>query len=174
MHDGPRILVLGTSGSGKSTLARAAAQRLGVGHIELDAAFHGPDWTPMDEGLFRQKVSAFTTEAAWVIDGNYGMVRDIILARATTVVWLDPPRWRVMWQVITRSAKRVIFQEKLWNDNRERLSAWLDPEHPIRWAWSTHHPRRRQFLKESEGDSRWLRLRTRREAADWLVRLADA
>lgn len=42
----PRILVVGTSGAGKSRLAGQLAAALGVPHVELDALYWGPDWTP--------------------------------------------------------------------------------------------------------------------------------
>lgn len=41
-----RVLVAGTSGSGKTTWASRIAHQLGVGHVEIDALYHGPNWTP--------------------------------------------------------------------------------------------------------------------------------
>jgi adenylate kinase family enzyme len=41
-----RVLVAGTSGSGKTTLATRIAGTLTVPHVEIDALFHGPAWTP--------------------------------------------------------------------------------------------------------------------------------
>ena len=51
-----RVLVAGTSGSGKSTLAARIADVLTVPHVEIDALFHGPDWTPRPS--FEQDVHA--------------------------------------------------------------------------------------------------------------------
>ncbi len=73
---------MGTSGAGKSTFARALAGRLAIPHIELDAIFHQPDWTPLPQDEFISRVDAATVGDAWVTDGNY---------RITT---LDGPVWQ--------------------------------------------------------------------------------
>ncbi len=31
---------------------------------------------------------------------------------------------------------RALTRRELWNGNRESFRNWLDPEHPIRWAWA--------------------------------------
>ncbi len=45
-----RVLVAGTSGAGKTTVARRVSVLLDIPHIEIDALFHGPGWTP--QGTF--------------------------------------------------------------------------------------------------------------------------
>jgi ABC-type dipeptide/oligopeptide/nickel transport system ATPase component len=52
-----RISVVGNSGSGKTTVAKALAARLGVPHVELDAIFHQPNWTPLPADEFRRRVA---------------------------------------------------------------------------------------------------------------------
>src|SRR5688572_8196393 len=101
--DGPRLLFLGTSGSGKTTTARAAAARLGLSHVEPDAIRHGPNWQETPDDEFRATVAGIAAGNAWVIDGNYALVRDLLIPRATRVVWIDPPKRMVMAQVIWRS-----------------------------------------------------------------------
>ena len=84
-----RINVTGTSCSGKTSLARDLAGRLGLPHVELDALFWGPDWTPVPRETFRARLAAALGADGWVADGGYAAVRDITWARADTVVWLD-------------------------------------------------------------------------------------
>ena len=132
-----RVLVVGSSGAGKSTLAREIARRRGLRHIELDALFHGPGWTPRES--FVDDVRRETEGDDWVADGNYAPVSERLWSRADTIVWLDLPRWLTEAQVIWRSLLRWVRDEELWNGNRERGPiGWLDPEHPIRWSWSKH------------------------------------
>ena len=44
------------------------------------------------------------TETAWVSDGNYGQVRDIVWRRATALVWLD-----YAWPVIADRGRLPLF-----------------------------------------------------------------
>ncbi len=169
MGDGPRISVIGTSGAGKTTIARRAAERLGIPHIELDALYHGPNWTPTPESEFRRRVSELVAGERWIVDGNYGVVRDLVWARATAVVWIDPPLPIIMAQVIWRSFSRGLARQELWNGNREQLSSWLDPEHPIRWAYSTHARRQAEF--SALMGPHWVRLRSRKAVDAWLATL---
>ena len=122
-HNGPvqRVSVVGNSGSGKTTLGAALGRAMGVPHLELDSVFHQPDWEPLDRDEFRRRVGEFVAADRWVVDGNYSSVRDLIWARADTVVWLDLPRHRVMRQILWRTIRRVALRKELWNGNRERL-----------------------------------------------------
>jgi adenylate kinase family enzyme len=142
---GPRVAVVGSSGAGKSTLAARLAVQLDVPHVELDAFQHGPGWEQASVEELRERTDAATAGDGWVCDGNYETVRDLVWGRANTLVWLDYDRSVVMARVIRRSVRRAITREPLWNGNRERWQRWADPEHPIRWAWSTHAHRRAEL-----------------------------
>ncbi|HKV43986.1 MAG TPA: adenylate kinase [bacterium] len=161
-----RISVVGVSGAGKSTVARAAAGHLRVPYIELDAIYHGPNWTPIPDSALRRIVAELVRGDAWVIDGSYRQVRDLVWSRATTVVWVDLPKPVVMAQVIWRSGQRAVTREKLWQGNREDIRSWVDPEHPIRWALSTYGQRRAEY--EALMAAHWVRLRSRAEVRRWL------
>jgi len=134
--------VVGTSGSGKSTLGAALAARIGADYLELDSVFHQPGWVPLPREQFRERVAAAVAGERWVIDGNYtSQVKDLVWARADTVVWLDLPRRTVMRQIIWRSFRRALRRTELWNGNRERWRNFfsLDKEESvIAWAWQTH------------------------------------
>ena len=66
-----RINIVGIGCAGKTTLARALAARLGVPHVELDALFWGPRWTPVRDEVFRSRVRDALAPDAWVADGGY-------------------------------------------------------------------------------------------------------
>lgn len=155
-----RVSVVGNSGSGKSTLSRALAARLGVPYVELDAIHHQRDWQPIPTGEFRARVDAATASGSWIVDGNYSAVRDLVWARADTVVVLDLPRRTVMRQVVWRTLRRVAQGVELWNGNRERWRNLftLDPnESVIVWAWRRHSDYRDRYLAMAS-DPRWRHL----------------
>jgi len=166
-----RVSVVGNSGSGKSTLARRLAAHLGVPSLELDSVFHQPNWAPLPVEEFRARVAEFVARDGWVIDGNYGRVRDLIWARADTVIWLDPPRRTVMRQVLTRTIARGALRKELWNGNREqlwRLFHWKPEESVVLWAWVKHSHYREMFTQEftdpANAHLTMIRLRSHREA----------
>jgi adenylate kinase family enzyme len=137
-----RVSVVGTSGAGKSTLAAALARELDAEFLELDSVFHQPGWVPLPREDFRRRVAAAVAGERWVIDGNYtSQVKDLVWARADTVVWLDLPRRTVMRRVIWRSLWRAAKRTELWNGNRERWRNFFSvdkEESVIAWAWQTH------------------------------------
>ena len=142
-----RIVVVGTSGAGKTTLARRIAALLELPHIELDAINWQSGWrdlTRHDPEEFIRRVAEAIEAEAWVVDGNYGPVRDMVWPRATHLVWLDYERPVIMARVISRTFFRAVLRTELWAGNRERWRQMLRPSHPIRWAWSTWERRRRE------------------------------
>ncbi len=144
---GPRrIAVIGTSGSGKTTLAHRLAERLGIPHVELDALHWGPNWTPVALDLFRERVAQALSGEAWIVDGNYSRVRDIVWVRADTVVWLDYSLPVVLGRVIWRTVRRAVKGEELWHGNRERLrTAFFSRDSIILWSLRTYRRRRREY-----------------------------
>jgi adenylate kinase family enzyme len=170
-----RISIVGASGAGKTTLARAAAARLQVPHIELDALFHQPGWTELPRAEFRAVVAERVAGDAWVACGNYSAVQDLVWARADTVVWLDPPRRTATRRVTVRTLERAVLRRELWNGNREQLRnvvRWDPERNIIRWTWTRHGVYRARYQAASV-DPRWahlrfVRLASRREVARWL------
>jgi adenylate kinase family enzyme len=170
-----RILVIGTTGSGKTTLARAIAGRLGLPHGEQDSWFHQPGWQAAPTEQFRARVAAFTSQNAWVMDGNYSKARDIGWARADTLVWLDYPAGIVFWRLLTRTVRRVLTRQELWNGNRESLRNVVQPDSPLPWFFKTHWKRRHETPQQIAQfpNLRVIRLRSPGAAAAWVGALGQ-
>ena len=83
-----RVVIVGVSGSGKSILAQRLAAALGCDYVELDALYWGPGWSPRPLAVIRDSLSKGIAAQTWVVDGNYGELRDITWGRADTLVWL--------------------------------------------------------------------------------------
>jgi adenylate kinase family enzyme len=176
-----RIVVVGTSGAGKTTFARKIATRLTLPHIELDAINWQAGWhdlTRHDPPEFVRRVTEVIEAGYWVLDGNYGPVRDAVWRRATHLVWLDYPRPLIMARVIRRSLLRATLRTELWAGNRERWRHLGRPSHPIRWAWSTWDRRRREteerLAQPEYANLVVLRLRHPREARGAIAHLVAA
>jgi adenylate kinase family enzyme len=174
-----RIAVVGTSGSGKTTMARRVAQQLGVPHIELDALYWGPDWTPSTREAFRERVARALDGETWTTDGNYSAARDIIWGRADTVVWLDYAWPIVMGRVTWRTIWRSVTGEELWHGNRERLrEAFAGKDSIIWWALRTYRRRKREypalFGQAEYAHLTVVHLRSPRSADEWLESIPGA
>jgi adenylate kinase family enzyme len=143
--------VVGSTGSGKTTFARSLALILGVPHVELDALNWGPNWTMVDEALFRSRVDAAASGDAWVIDGNYGGrgARQIVWGRADTVVWLDPSLPVILARLWRRSVGRIRSHYVLWGGNRETVrNTFFSRDSLFVWAVKTHRSRKRLYPRE--------------------------
>jgi adenylate kinase family enzyme len=168
---GRRIVVYGPSGSGKTTLSRMLGEQLGLAVVELDAIYHcRPGWNDLSEEEYREAVREVlaANPDGWVIDGNYGMVRDLILPNAETAIWLRLPLRVVYPRLFWRTVSRAWRRDLLWGVNREswRLS-FFSRESILLWGftnWRPHRTKTRAALREAKASgTRIVVLRSPRE-----------
>jgi adenylate kinase family enzyme len=169
-----RIVVLGTSGSGKSTLARQLGSRLSLPYFEMDSLHWNPSWkaTPLPE--FRHRVQQAVQQSRWVTEGNYSVVRDLLLERADTLIWLDYSFGVVFSRLFSRSLRRIILQERVCNGNLETFAqTFLSRESVLLWAIQTYRRRRRQLsqLFAQRTDLKLVRFGHPRQTQAWLEQL---
>ena len=171
---GRHIVVWGHSGSGKTTVGRRIGEFITLPVIELDALFHGPNWKPTAANEFRQKVISEMTDHSdgWVCDGNYGIVRDIILPRADTVVWLRLPFRVIYWRLLKRTIGRFWSKELLWGTNRESFrKSFLSRDSILLWGitdWKPHVRNANRALEEIPHRAGVIKLRSTTEVDDLL------
>jgi adenylate kinase family enzyme len=140
-----RVAIVGSSCAGKTTLARSLSLTLGVPHTELDVLYWGPNWTPRPAEEFRHRVQTAVAARAWVVDGNYSQVRDLVWGHATTLVWLDYPFSLVFPRAVSRTFRRIVSREQLFAGNRESLRGIIDPDWIPWWVLRTFRRRRREY-----------------------------
>ena len=171
---GSRIIVYGPSGSGKTTVSRQIGELLQLPVIELDALFHQPNWEPTPDDEFREKVLAALDrhEDGWVCDGNYSRVRDDVLPRAETVIWLRPPFIVTYWRLLKRTIGRALTREVLWGTNREswRL-AFFSRDSILLWGitnWRPHQRKTKEALAEIPHNAQVMELHSQRAVEELL------
>lgn len=175
-----RVAVVGTTGSGKTTLARRLALALGTQHVEIDALYWGPGWTPTDAEVFRTRVAAATAGDAWVTDANYTTALERMhWRRAQTLVWLDYPIRIIYARLLRRTLGRAARRVELWNGNRESLrTGFLSRESLFVWALKTHWKHRREWAAALRDPAfahlRVVRLHRPGQTVAWVGAVEDA
>ena len=172
-----RIAIVGTSCSGKSTLARELSRRLGAPHVELDELFWGPEWTARSAEEFAASVERATAWPAWIVDGNYSAVRSLVLQRATAVIWLNYPLSTLMRRAVSRTVRRLVTRERIFNGNREPLLGFLNSYWIPWWVLRTCGERQREYaelLASPEcGHLRVIEIRSSQQLANLLAEFED-
>ena len=173
-----RIVIVGTTGSGKTTLARRSANIIDGRHIELDALFHDPDWTPAPPEVFRERLrAAIDRQERWVTCGGYrGNTRDITWPLADQIVWIDLPFPVTFTRMLRRTFTRRLRNEELWNGNRESIRGmFFSRESLILFAIQHRNKYREMYPAELSDPAiahRSVRLTRPRDVAAWLDGLA--
>jgi adenylate kinase family enzyme len=169
-----RIAIAGVSGSGKTTTARHLSARLGLPYTEIDSLFHGRDWQPRDE--FVDDVEAIISADSWVIEWQYAAVRDRIVERADTLLWLDLPTPVTLYRLTRRTVRRRIRRVELWNGNYEGplRHFFVDPDHIVRWGIRTRNKCRERIpaIHALHPHVHVVRLTSTRAGVQWVNRAA--
>lgn len=169
-----RVLIAGVSGVGKTTLASRVSDALGIPHTEIDALFHGANWSRREQ--FVDDVRSLALAEMWITEWQYREARPLLAARADVLVWLDLPFATVtLPRVVRRTIRRRARREVLWNGNVEAPlhTFFTNREHIIRWAWSTRN-NLKNLVPAVEADVPHLtvvRLQSQREVDSWVARL---
>lgn len=172
------IVIIGSTSSGKSTLAKQLADRFGYSFIDLDALHWEPNWTEAPLEVFRERVETAIQAPAWVVAGNYHVVRDIIWPQAEVIIWLDYSLPRIFWQLTRRTFTRWWKHELLWGTNYENLithfKLWSE-ESLYHWLFKTYWRRKHEYpetlaLPEHQ-HLKVIRFESPRETDEWLKQL---
>ena len=171
-----RILILGSSGAGKTYLAKRIAHENDLPHLELDSLRHQANWQALPDHKFRKQVGDFCQAESWVVDGNYQVVRDLLLARATQLILLDYPKRIVMRRLLFRSLARVLSRKTLWNGNRESIRYLFSPDPEVNvvlWSWANFDRRRREFDELEASFDNICRVRHPRQVRSVIRKLSE-
>jgi len=129
----------------------------------------------VDLPVFRSRVASAVAGDAWVIDGGYSAVRDLIWPRADTVVWLDYPLRVILPRLVRRILARIQDKAELWpgTGNRETVRNAMFSRDPLVWFAIRTHRNRRRRIRETLARPEYAHLEVHRltrpaEADRWL------
>ena len=170
------IVIIGTTSSGKSTLARQLAEKISGDFIDLDSLHWEKNWVEAPDDVFRTRVETAISSRVWVVAGNYHVVRDIIWSGADTIIWLDYSFSIIFWRLLTRTARRVVTQEKLFAGNVENgwthLKLWSG-DSLFNWFFKTYWRRKREtpilFALPENKHLKVIHFKHPKEAQRWLA-----
>ena len=150
---GRRIAIIGTTGSGKTALAKRISKILSISVVELDALYWEPGWVEVEKSVFRSRTIKALSGDSWIVDGNYGELRDITWGQADTLVWLDYPLLMILGRLVPRCVKRAATGELLWNGNRETWDNLFSRDSLILFAINSYGKQRKNYpelIRKSE------------------------
>ena len=160
---GSRTLIIGNSGSGKSTLAQGIASLLGIAVFDLDL-FHWEDGHRRDRESAIQMTRSAGSGSRWIIEGVFGWLAEVVVERATALIWTD-----LQWEdcktgLLTRGQRRG------WNQAEFiELVAWAEAY----WVRDTATSFKGHLRLYDDFSSTKLRLKSRAEIAELVSFLAS-
>lgn len=141
-----KVIVIGSGGAGKSTFSRRLGEKLGIPVVHLDKLFWHPNWTRTPEGEWVEIVRREVARDEWIMDGNFGVTREMRLQACDTVIFLDMPRWLCLYRVLKRT---ILYHKDTRPDMAEGCDERFDTEF-IRWVWNYPNAGRKRVTMELE------------------------
>ncbi|MFF9344921.1 adenylate kinase [Streptomyces sp. NPDC014773] len=168
-----RVAFFGPPASGKTTIARKLASHMGVAHTDLDEILF-VDAQPLPLEAFRAAADRITRGDAWVVEGNFSKLADVVWHRAEVVVWLDLPLRLVVWRITIRNLRQLFGLDT--SAQARRLTwgrAFFGRRSLLRTAVRKYRHNRpryaRQVAETAALGVQVVRLRNGREADTWLA-----
>ncbi|MFF1399339.1 adenylate kinase [Streptomyces sp. NPDC058287] len=166
-----KIALFGPPATGKSTLAKWLSAELGHPHTDLDDLLFTPDG-PLPLPEFRRQAGEITQRDAWIVEGNFSKLADVVWHRADVLVWLDFPLVLIMYRIVRRSLYQLTGLEDSPQARRLTWSkAFFSRRSLLRTAirkYRNNRPRYAQQVSETaDRGVEVVRLRSPREVRRW-------
>ncbi|RPI15961.1 MAG: DNA topology modulation protein [Ignavibacteriae bacterium] len=103
-----KICIVGCGGSGKSTLSRKLGEATGIPVYHLDVYYWKPGWKETEDVEWKETVHTLLQNEKWIMDGNFNSTQEIRFAEADTIIFLDIPTYKCVYNAV----KRVFIYNK--------------------------------------------------------------
>jgi len=159
---------MGNGGSGKTWLAKRLAERFGMEAVHLDDVY----WQPGRYGVARDKavvieeVKVLAEGEAWLMEGVYGWLVNVILPRSSLLLWLDLGEEECVANVRTRGIQGGESEESF-----EGLVTWVSEYRIRKNNWNSFDAHLKLF--DGFAGSKF-RLRSREEIAAYLKGISSS
>ncbi|WJH40751.1 AAA family ATPase [Aliirhizobium terrae] len=163
-----RVVIMGNGGSGKTWLAKRLAPCLGVHPIHMDLVY----WQPGRFGVARDKtvvaeeIRQLSYKDEWLMEGVYGWLINVLLPRATSLIFLDLPEEECIANVRARGKQGGETQEGF-----DELIDWVSKYRERRNNWNSFQTHVRMF---DEFANEKVRLKSRTQITDYAERVCSA
>ena len=160
-----RIMIMGNGGSGKTWLSKRLAPCLVRNPVHLDDIY----WQPGRYGAVRDKATVIeeirrlSREHEWLVEGVYGWLVNVILPRATTLVFLDLPEDECIANIRARGKQRGESDESF-----AELLDWVSKYRERKNNWNSFESHLRMF---EEFPNEKVRLKGRTEVFEYLDKM---
>lgn len=169
MESRPRkIVVVGVSASGKSTFARRLSEKLGITLIHMDEIMWNPGWEYIGDELTVQRICEASLKPEWIIEGYISKAaRTDLFEKADLILYLDYSGWVSAWRYLKRFLKHRKNPRPELPGSPEKFSfKFLKLVFTKGEVWKLE-----KLFKESDLDSKIIRLKTPKEAEGYIIAL---
>ena len=105
---GTRVLVVGPSAAGKTRFAKLLGQVLPVPLIHMDSIMWRPGWQYVGDQETCRRLLAEAVKEAWIIEGYTPKCTPELMKHATSVIFLEYPKWLVVSRHLQRWLKHRV------------------------------------------------------------------
>ncbi|MFI9627068.1 adenylate kinase [Streptomyces sp. NPDC052042] len=170
-----KVALFGAPATGKTTLAARLASELGFRHTDLDDLLFTFDGAlPLAE--FRRQAAEITSGDAWIVEGNFSKLADVVWHRADVLVWLDFPLSLIVSRIVRRSLRQLTGRED--SAQARRLTwgrAFFGRRSLLRSAVRKYRNNRPRYVRQVDETAALgvevVRLRSPREVERWMAAL---
>jgi adenylate kinase family enzyme len=163
-----RVAIMGNGGSGKTWLAKRLALCLDRAPVHLDDVHWqaGPFGVARDKAIVAEEIRQLSHGRRWIVEGVYGWLIDVVLPRATLLIFLDLPEEECIANIRRRGKQRNESDE-----NFAELIDWVSKYRERKNNWNSFETHMRLF---DQFQNEKVRLRSRTEIIGYAENLPGA